>query len=142
MELKTFVEQSLIQIIEGIHDAQKQAHKFRAMINPPLAPEVDDKGHTKGPMYRPAAEMLQRVGLLETGMGTVADMVEFDVAITVSTGKTDSSEKGGEAKAGLNISVVSAQFGGGAKSSTQSKLEDSRISRVKFRVPVAFPKLG
>jgi len=139
MELKSFVEQTLVQIVHGIHDAQGKAASFGGAINPLLAEELDPNKRAKHPGHQLDKEVLSGANLLLTHMNRVADMVEFDIAITVAETSKDGHEKDASGKAGFNISVLSAEIGKGVKSTKESERSDSRVSRVKFRVPVSFP---
>jgi hypothetical protein len=53
--------------------------------------------------------------------------VEFDVAVTVA--------EGSEKKGGLGVAIAALAIGGTAQASTTN----STVSRIKFRIPVAWP---
>lgn len=66
---------------------------------------------------------------LDFRSGTLIQTVEFDLAVTAS----ESQRTGGDAKAGI-ISVLSASI----KAGSDSQL--STVSRIKFSIPVIFPR--
>jgi hypothetical protein len=66
-------------------------------------------------------------GTFHTLDRSVAFMVEFDVAVTVA------EKKDGSGKAGISVAhIFSAEGGGGLTA------EQSRVSRIQFRVPVVY----
>jgi hypothetical protein len=112
MDLREFLTESLKQVVDGVTDAQEYARQKGSSINP--------KGLIKNP----------QVGVI-VGGGTqfpVPQMIDFDIAVTVSEGK--------EAKAGIAV------FGGMLGLGTQAKVEGANmsVSRIKFSVPVLFPE--
>ncbi|MES1939203.1 hypothetical protein T5B8_03100 [Salinisphaera sp. T5B8] len=112
MELSQFVTETLMQISTGIEDAQKQlqAAGSTARINTFMT--KDESGN-----------------LVIGGRRSSIEHVDFDVAILANSGT--------ETKGGVGITVASLlNVGAGGKSSESRGIE----SRVKFRVPVAFPK--
>jgi hypothetical protein len=115
MELKDFISQTLTQIIEGVHSAQKPVNEFDGIINPTMNEFSNNPnlGHIGVRYY----DNDQRIIF----------PVQFDVSLLAEQSKT----KGG--KAGLKISVLSA---GGGK---QSKSTESQVAQVKFVVPVLLP---
>lgn len=110
MDLKTFISSSLVQIVEGVQDAQRQAP---GLINPALAQEQGS---------------LEKMKVLTSRAGKPVRDVEFDVAVTIA--------KEGEAKA--EIGVVAAWLGK-ASAGASVKDTDQAVSRLKFIVPVALP---
>lgn len=101
MDLREFVKRSLVDIAAGINDA-----------NAALTEERGKSHELGGRWFR-----LRR----EEG-GLRADRIEFDIAVTLTSGAADS--KG----AGLRLSVVEFGMGKGKSSGTES------ISRIKFSV--------
>ena len=71
MELKDFVAETLQQIVEGVKNAKSAVELNGAAINPDLL--GDYKEHAKH-------------GLLYSGTGKVAQIVEFNVALSVKEG--------------------------------------------------------
>lgn len=111
MELKEFVSESLLQIFEGIFEAQKDVTtKYSGYINP-----VDDSKFTE----------FER-SYLSTHLSQI-HTITFNVAIQVSEKEN--------AQAGLT--VFSGIFGLGAKAGIEYK--DATISRIQFEIPVKFP---
>ena len=68
MELKEFISNTLVQLVEGIADAQDKANKVGALINP-------------------AGLQAPKVGTTMTHNGERLEEVEFDLALTVDEGK-------------------------------------------------------
>lgn len=110
MELKDFIAETLQQIVEGTKAAQDSIQEHGAAINPNLI--GDYKEHAKH-------------GLLLSGTGKVAQLVQFDVALEVKEGK---GTKGG-------VGVVAGVFALGSQG--QSNAESSSLTRVKFCVPLS-----
>lgn len=117
IDLKTFVAQTLIQIVEGVQEADKSLGGDGLIVNPTLQRALyNNKTSTHGGK------------LHETNRTGMAQMIDFDVAITAS----DSSAK--EAGGGIGIYVVKAGVSHNSASQQQS------VSHVKFFVPLALPK--
>jgi len=114
MDLKTFVAETISQIVEGVSDAQMNCKVAGSYVNPLLA-STDARLGEHG---------------LFIAQGGTAQLVQFDVAITATAG---SGTKGG-------IGVVVAAFTLG--STGQSSQENSASSRVKFCVPLTLPTLS
>ena len=108
MDLKTFIAESLTQIAEGIKEAQKS--DSGAIFSPRI-------GYTDGGKPLLSGNLVP----------TTPQMVEFDVAVTVT--KADSG-KGGK------IGVSFLNIGGEATSSS----ENSSTSRIRFEIPVIWPE--
>lgn len=112
MELKDFVQQTLVQIIQGVKAAQGETgrgedERVAGAINPQLsAPSV------KGTVTR---------------SGQTPTPVEFDVALSVSKEKTVKG-KGG---------FMVAEWGLGAEGNFAK--ENVAIHRIKFQVQIALP---
>ena len=112
MDLKDFVTQTLVQIVDGVKEAESQVKAKGAHLNPSFAGDVRN---------------LPRGGIYHTGSGQLAQFVEFDVALTVAEG---TGTKGG-------IGVFAGPINLG--SSGQSTNENVSVSKVKFLVPLALP---
>jgi hypothetical protein len=112
MDLKEFISETIVQVVEGVEDARRKVKDKGVGINPQL---------TTNPSH---AEVH---GLLRHGMNTFAQVINFDVALTVLEGK---GTKGG-------IGIFAAGIGLG--SSGQSQSENSSVSRVKFSIPLVLP---
>jgi len=112
MDLKTFIAETISQIIDGVKEAQSRAKDAGGYVNPSLA----------GPV---APELMKHKMFFAAG--GVAQFVEFDVAITTTEGTGT--------KGGIGIVVGAITLG----SSGQSRAENSASTRVKFCVPISLP---
>jgi hypothetical protein len=112
MDLKTFVAETLTQIVEGVADAQRRCANLGARVNPP---GISGTSEAQG---------------WADEDGAPAQAVRFDVAVTASEG---SGTKGG-------IGVVAGVFTLG--SAGHSKTEHAASSRVQFVVPLVLPLRG
>ncbi len=110
MDLKTFIAETLVGIIEGVAEAQRRVAEEHDTAAISLLDRDGDQATWRNPNFKPVA---------------------FDVAI--SSAQEDSKETG--AKAGLKIYVLSAGIDG--KDAATSK--SSSVSRVQFEVPVHLP---
>lgn len=109
MDLKEFITATLIDIVEGIEEAKL---KLGTKICPPMGQAYINKFDIK----------------LNNFNGMYYQQAEFDVAITAEN-KTD-----GGTKAGIKVAaVIEAHMGGNISSN------NSRVSRVKFHVPLGLP---
>jgi hypothetical protein len=109
VQLKDFVRDSLVQIVEGVKEAGQVARKHGATINPADVQHRRDMFVTKDIVER----LIQRV--------------EFDVAVVAQEGSAM------EGKAGVLAAVVGAGFA--AKTEEQAQ----NVSRIKFAVPLVLP---
>ena len=115
MDLKEFVSETLVQITEGVSDAQRRTEGQEGVqISPPLQGNLNT-----------ASEH----GFVSTSKGK-AQVVKFDVALTVT-----SSEKG---KGGIGVFSGMLNCGGGVESGS----ENSSLSRVQFAIPLMLPGGG
>lgn len=113
MELNIFIKESLLQIFQGISEAQHQAlEEFEGIINPVIILEDEWEKRSKIPAV--ASEIEQ---------------IHFDIAVEASEKKDN---QGG-------IAVISGIFSVGGKSGKEVK--DIYSSRIQFEVPVKFPGL-
>jgi predicted ATP-dependent Lon-type protease len=111
IELKQFVTETLVQISEGIEEAQRQLKErgSEARINTNMT--TADAGH-----------------LVTGGRRRPVEYVEFDVAILANEGT--------ETKAGIGLTVASLLKLDAEGKSSQTA---GRESRIKFRVPMSYP---
>ena len=114
MKLKTFISEALKQLIEGVKESQQYAAEAGAAVNPSGLDYLKDSS--------------AKVQHKETTR--IGQEVEFDLEIAT----TEATEKGGHAE----ISVVSI---GGLGGKVGSSVESRSASRIKFKVPVIFPKM-
>jgi hypothetical protein len=111
VELKTFVTETLVSIVTGIQNAQMTLSQTGAIVNP--GPRIESF-HSSDVTYDENPNV---------------ETVEFDVALTVV--------EGAQVNSGINAGILSVL---GSKIESQSGASESAISRVKFRVPIVFPK--
>lgn len=109
MEIKDFIEVSLVQIVEGVNQAKAKLLSTGATIS-----SKDVRPLRDGTTYNHAT-------------GNLVNIVEFDVAVTVNEKDTT----GG--KAGVN--VVGLNIGGGM----QVENTNQKVSRIKFTIPLTLP---
>jgi hypothetical protein len=113
MELKDFIAQTISQIMEGVKEAQKLAEKLGGGVNP------------KGQVYLTA----ESAPFMDKETTRIGDFIHFDVEVEVTEGKTESG--------GAKISIPSI---GGFGGKLSRKKQNRSINRVKFRLPVIYPK--
>ncbi len=119
MDLKEFVRDALVDVIEGIAEAQKKS-PGGAKINPPLKREwiKNDRGRGEEQLD---SENLKNANMLATHYeGGFADIIEFDLAITVESSSTDEQEATKQGGGGVKIHVVSAGVDIGSRSFEKS----------------------
>lgn len=113
MELQAFVTETLVQLVNGVVEAQKKLADSGARIN-------------YGSSNRDT-----RIGNADqrfiVGYGVYEEKIDFDVAVFVSEGTT--------AGGGAGIRVWGIGIGGDVSKDAKSGSE----SRIKFSVPVMFP---
>lgn len=114
MELKDFIQQTLLQIIQGVSSAQHDPSVGVAKINP--------TEHMRG------GDKLLDNSLYSVGQHLqLAQMVEFDVAVTAEEGK---GTKGG-------VGIMVGTIGLGAQG--QSEARNTTENRIKFKIPLMLP---
>ncbi|AXF85437.1 hypothetical protein DTO96_101168 [Ephemeroptericola cinctiostellae] len=113
MDLQEFVSETLLQIISGIKNAQDKTSTSGGSVNPRITG---------------SSEYAAQHGFLRTAGGSPAQIVQFDVALTVTEGTGT--------KGGIGVFAGAINLG----SSGQSTNENKSISRVKFAVPVSLPE--
>lgn len=112
MELREFVAETIKQIATGVKDAQAAHEDHGGFVNPHLST---------------TAELAVKHGIL-IASGNAVQLVQFDVALTVTEGTGT--------KGGIGIFAGALNIG----SSGQSNEQSSSVSRVKFFVPLVLPK--
>jgi hypothetical protein len=112
VDLSEFVSQALSQIASGVSEAQSSVGKLNGEVNPRV--------HT-------TSESGSKLGLVHVDGGSMATIVQFDVALTVTQG---TGTKGG---IGVFAGVLTLGSAG------ESSAENSTVSRVKFAVPIVLP---
>lgn len=111
MELKEFLEQTLVQIVEGVVGAQEKVKQHGGQVVPHFTVPSSDGA---------------KLGLVAAG-GNIAQLVQFDVALT--------TVEGTGSKGGIGVFVGAVNLG----SAGQSKSEQTALSHVKFCVPLRLP---
>jgi hypothetical protein len=109
MELNEFVKETLLQIIQGVHEAQSLAKEYGATVNPCRITGND---------------LLQST--INNKSCTVQN-VDFVVGLTSSTSEGTK----------LGIGVMLGSFGIGSKTNTNDN--HTAATSVKFSVPIALP---
>lgn len=130
MDLKEFVRETLVQIIDGVGQAQVQR---RGLVNPELREIQTESG------MQIDQENIKGSGLLLSKFGSaVIQIVEFDIAITVSNQGKDTTGSATEKEAGVKLQVVSASIGESKSGTYEMQRSRTDISHIKFRVPIMF----
>lgn len=117
MDLKEFVRESLVQISQGIIEANEQLKDTKASVNP---------GGVQA--YSTEAKAFGRINEAFDHKGAVVHLVRFDVALHAETGN--------EAGGGLKLSIASFGLGTDRKKTAT----DSSESRIQFDIPMAYPQ--
>lgn len=114
MNLEDFIAETLTQIVGGISKAQGKIESYGAEVNPKMQSN---------------STVNSALGLIYTGQpGIYAQLVQFDVALTV--------KEGTGTKGGIGIASGIVNLG----SSGQSTNENTSVNQVKFAVPLALPQ--
>lgn len=113
MDLKDFVSETLISILEGVVNAQEKAAEINALVNP-------------GGLMRNADNVSDN-SIWDNRTNNFAQQVQFDIAVTAEDSATG----------GAKIKVMSGILGGGIGGEKANK--NSIASRVQFSVPVLLP---
>lgn len=114
MQLKEFVAQTLIQISEGVAEAQQKTAESVGIVNPKIK-NLFVRSQSGG----------TNLALGWTHAGDLISMVSFDVAVTATDG---TGTKGG-------IGIVIGAVAIGSQGSSENRNE--AVSRVQFKVPFA-----
>ncbi len=118
MELKDFVSQSLIALMDGIGDAQKYAKDKGAHINPDI-------------------RNIHAPGIISNPNHFYYQVIEFDVAVSVD----EQAQTQNEVNAGIGLKAASIQvIGLGATFHGEQKAQNVSVSRIKFSIPIELPK--
>jgi len=112
MDLKTFITETLVGIVEGVAEAQKRITEHHPTAAVVLLDRPADEENRPNPIFK---------------------SVSFDVAIT--SAQEETSETRGEGK--LRVYVINAGIDGKDVSSNKS----SSASRVQFSVPLHLPTM-
>ena len=107
MDLKEFTKQTLLQIVEGAHEANNALTSSSARVL------IEAPRHANKYIYNSSDVALNVID------------VDFDVAITAT--ETEGNEGGG----GLKVAGL-LSFGG----NSENRVENQTISRVKYTIPL------
>ena len=108
VDLQQFVSASLVQIVNGVRDAQEALKDTGALVSPQMR----------------KTDTAQSIGSAEGHGGQPVFLVEFDVVVTATSGQGS--------KAGVGVMVGS--IGLGAKGHSEENA--SRDSWIRFSVPL------
>lgn len=111
MELKDFISETIIQINQGLLEAQEKTKKYGTVINPHLRGAPSDSFKTTKDMA------------LYSAQG-----VDFDVCLTVE--ESQCADKKGK----LELAAGIFKLGGQDKKSENSKNQE--VNRIKFSIPI------
>jgi hypothetical protein len=117
MNVQEFMQESMFQIAAAVNDVNRRftAEKMDAIANP------------EGAARRSRGGGVTYCSISDT------QMIEFDIAVTVSQTEGQSKEIGG----GLKVYVASGSAGTG----TTTEEMRSSVSHLKFKVPLKLPTL-
>lgn len=117
MDLKTFVRETLVQIVAGVAEAKAEvaAMGVGAAVNP----ETTYSG--SGPDHASPTD------------------VSFDVAVTVVSASKDREEHEATGSAGGVLAVVGLKIGGKVEGAAEREDRQEAVSRIKFAVKLGQP---
>ena len=110
MELKEFIETTLLDVIDGVKNAQEKGIKKDAIVSP---------SHVDGAFERRRTEY--------NGKDRIITNIDFEVGLTSSDGV--------EGKAGIGVFL--GNFSAGASKKTD--IQNISVTNIKFSVSVALP---
>jgi len=112
MELRSFISETLTQIVGGVDDARKKSGAHL------IAPT----------MFSIESDRMEGVGR-DAQDGNALFLVDFDVAVTAE------EKKDQQLKAGISVVGI-----GGAGGDTGTSKRSENVSRIRFKVPVRLDK--
>ena len=120
MDLKEFVKESIVQISNGIEEANSELEGSEAMVNPVyvMTNSKDAQGYGR---------TTKRASDFPNPDSRVLQKLDFDIAVTVEAGQQGS--------AGAKLSIASIGIGAEGKAESNNRAE----SRIRFSIPVVFP---
>ena len=113
MELKDFVSQTILSIVEGVADAQEQASAHGAFVNPTMLTRT--------------VKNIGENAIWDGRDNNLARLVRFDVALTIEEGTATSGK----------IGVVSGFLNLGSTGKSEDR--SIAVSRIQFEVPLLLP---
>jgi hypothetical protein len=124
IDLQSFIEEALVAIATGVQNASQKTTQW-VVIGPRVM-------KTTTTMHKRS----------ETETKARVEQVEFDIAVTVTTEdkRNVSASAGGNVKSDGIIKVVAADASveGQVETDRGNSTTDTRVSRLKFRVPILF----
>ena len=115
LDLKTFVSETIKEVIEGAVDAQGHVEALGALVNPtPYFSQSVARAGVQAPMGQAKRTTIQSI--------------DFDVAVTRS--------KGSGSKGGIGVFFGPVVAG----SSGQSDRDSTSVNRIRFSIPFSLPK--
>ena len=112
LELRDFISRVIVDIVEGINDANGRLEGKDALVSPALVHE---------------RQMVNQNGSLPH-----VERINFDVALTAS----ESSKEGMDVSGGVGVKVLSAKMEGKGEQAESS----STVSRIQFSLPIILPQ--
>lgn len=116
MELKEYVCQTIVQICQGVKEAQKECAEMGAIVNPAVT--IGTNGEFCIPKKTSVVNIVRRV-----------QMIDIDATLT------DSSSDTGGGHLGIGVNFAGIRIGGEQTSGNSS------TNHVHFSVPVALPSV-
>lgn len=106
MDIKDFVENTLLQIVQGVNSANEKLKDTGAIIS-----SKNVRPLREGTTYNSSTSDL-------------VNLIEFDIAVTVNEKDT--------ANGGMGIKIAGISIGGGLQNETANQ----SISKIKFSIPL------
>lgn len=126
VQLDKFIEEALLGIINGVKNARSKASSCK------VAPRIHRTTLTLDPLS----------GEQKTEQEEVLQHVEFDIAVSINESTTSETQTSGSAKLESKgiIKVLAADISGegGFERTKEHEQSTSRVSRLKFSVPICF----
>jgi len=121
IQLQDFIRETLVQIANGINEANLTLANTNATVNPPFI--LSDPKNPK--LYGYLVDDPEDNAYESTRQHV--DLIDFDVAVHASEGK--------QTKGGIGIAVATIGLGAGGRSDSSVSSE----SRIKFSIPMVLP---
>jgi len=108
MDIKDFIENTLVQIVQGVNNANEKLKDTGSIISSKNVRPLRD-----GTTYN-------------TETGDLVNLIEFDIAVTVNERDT--------ANGGMGIKIAGINIGG----NLQNENANQSINKIKFSIPLTF----
>jgi len=118
MDLKEFVKESIVQIAQGIDEANSALSDSTAMVNPTNIAANSGSAQAYARTKSPDDQQSSR---------KIVEKVQFDVAVVATTAE--------EGTVGGKLSIAAIGIGAEGKKESTNQSE----SRIKFSIPVVYP---